>query len=86
MKAIGRVMQSFSAYHLMTLYICTKFQENISKGFKVIIKRGHILKFTKGHNSIKNVDGVMVLVLWTLSDNALYFSHILRKYLKGSLS
>ena len=35
-KTIGRVMQPFSAYHLMTLYICTKFQENISKGFRVI--------------------------------------------------
>ena len=29
-------MQPFSAYHLMALYICSKFQENISKGFKVI--------------------------------------------------
>ena len=36
MKTIGRVMQPFTAYHLMTLYIGTKFQENISKGFKVI--------------------------------------------------
>ena len=40
MKTIGRVMQPFSAYHLMTFYICTKLQENISKGFKVI-KRTH---------------------------------------------
>ena len=36
MKTIGRVMQPFSAYHLIILYICTKFQENIFKGFKVI--------------------------------------------------
>ena len=35
-KTIGRAMQPFSAHHLMTLYICTKFQENISKGFRVI--------------------------------------------------
>ena len=68
----------------MTLYICTKFQENISKGFRVLCR--HILKFTKGHNSIKNVDGVMVLVLCILPDNALYLSQVLRKYLKGSLS
>ena len=45
-KTIGRVMQPFSAHHLMTLYFCTSF-----KGFRVI-ERG-ILKFTKGHNFIK---------------------------------
>ena len=28
-------------------------------------------KFTKGHNSIKTVDGVMVPNLYTLSDDAL---------------
>ena len=28
------------------------------------------LQFTKGHNSVKTVDGVMVLNLCTLSDNA----------------
>ena len=27
-KTIGRVIHPFSAYHLMTFYICTKFQEN----------------------------------------------------------
>ena len=42
-----------------------------------------ILQFTKGHNSIKSVGGVRVLVLSTLSDNALYLSQILYKYLKG---
>ena len=40
MKTIGRVMHPFSAYYLMTFYICTNFQEYISKGFKVI-KRTH---------------------------------------------
>ena len=84
MKTIGRVMQPFTAYHLMTLYICTKFQENISKDFKVI--KGTHTEITKGHNSIKYVDGVTVLVLCTSPDNALYFSQVLRKYLKGSLS
>ena len=58
METIGRVMRPFSAHHLMTLYICTKFQENISNGVRGI-KRA-ILKFTKGHNSIKNVGGVTV--------------------------
>ena len=74
MKTIDRVMQPFSAHHLMTLYICTKFQETICKGFTVI--SGHILKFTKGHNSIKNVGGVTVLVLCTLPDKALYLSQV----------
>ena len=27
-------MLTFSAYHLMTPYICTMFQENISNGFR----------------------------------------------------
>ena len=67
MKTIGRVKQPFSTYHLMTFYICTKFQENISMG---LLSR-HLLKFTKGHNSIKNVGRVTVLVLRTLPDNAL---------------
>ena len=34
------------------LYICTKFQENISKGFR--IERTHA-EIYKGHNSIKNM-------------------------------
>ena len=29
-------------------------------------------KISKGHNSVKNVGGVMVLILCTLSDNGLY--------------
>ena len=41
------------------------------------------LQFTKGHNSIKTVDGVMVLNLCTTSQNALYLYQVSRKYLKG---
>ena len=41
-----------------------------------------ILKFTKGHNSIKSVGGVTVLVLFTSSDNALYLYQVLSKYLR----
>ena len=41
------------------------------------------LQFTKGHNSVKTVNGVMVLNLCTSSDNALYLYQVLRKYLKG---
>ena len=31
-----------------------------------------IVEFAKGHNYIKNVEGVMVLVLCTFFDDALY--------------
>ena len=31
-----------------------------------------IVKFAKGHNSVKNVGGVMILSLCTSFDNALY--------------
>ena len=36
-----------------------------------------ILKFSKGHNSVNSEDGVMALVLSTLSDNVLYLYHVL---------
>ena len=40
-------------------------------------------KFTKRHNSVKPVDGVMVLNLCILSDDALYLYQVSRKYLTG---
>ena len=33
-----------------------------------------IAKISKGHNSVKNVGGVAVLVLCTLSDDGLYYT------------
>ena len=69
-------MQPFSAHHLIILYTCTKFQEHISPKVSELLS-GHILKLTKGHNSIKNVGGLTVLVRYTLPDNALYFSQML---------
>ena len=42
-----------------------------------------ILKFSKGHNSVNSVGGVMVLVLFTLSDSVLDMYHVLSKYLIG---
>ena len=65
------------------LYICTKFQENISKGFSYRADVIGKLKFTKGHNFAKSVSGVMVLNLCNSTDNALYLYQALRKYLKG---
>ena len=41
-----------------------------------------ILKITKGNNSAKNVGGVTVVDLCTLSGPALYFYQVLRNYLK----
>ena len=40
-------------------------------------------KFTMGHNSVKTVDGVMVLNLCTSSDDVLYLYQVSRKYLTG---
>ena len=39
-------------------------------------------QFTKGHNSITTVDGLMVLSLYTKFENDLYLYHVSRKYLK----
>ena len=42
-----------------------------------------ILKFSKGHNSVNSVGGIMVLVLSTSSDSVLYLYQALSKYLMG---
>ena len=55
------------------LYICTKFHENISRGFSVIEQKHDFhSEIFKGQNFVKNVDGVTVLVLCISSDDALY--------------
>ena len=41
------------------------------------------MKYTKGHNSVKDVDGVTELVLSTLCDNAICLYQVLSKYLVG---
>ena len=52
----------FSACHLMMSYICSKFQNNNS-GFKNYkLDAISILKFIKGHNSIKKGGLVTILV------------------------
>ena len=40
-------------------------------------------QFTKGHNSVKTVDEVMVLNLCTSPDDALYLYQVSRKDLHG---
>ena len=64
-------MVLFSAYCPIMLYICTKFHENIFKGFRAIEGQDfQFSKFLKGHHSVNNVGGIIVLVLCTSS--ALY--------------
>ena len=55
-KTVNGVM--VSAHHLMTLYIRTKFQENISKVSELLTGCGCLLKFSNGHNSVNSVGGV----------------------------
>ena len=68
----------FSAYCPTKLYICSKFHENIDDRF--INRVDTILKLIilKGHYSAKNnnVAGVTVLILYTLSDAALYLYQV----------
>ena len=68
-----------SVHCLIMLNICTKFKENISKGFRVIVR----MRFANEQNSVKTVGNVMMLVLSELSDNALYLYQVLPKYFKG---
>ena len=67
---------------LMVFNICTMFCRSSSKGF-----RGSTLgwlQFTKGHNSVKTVDGVIVLNNLCISPgDALYLYQVSRIYLKG---
>ena len=58
---------------MMMVYIRTKFHENILEGIiKVIEQTIFKGKISKGHNSVKNVDGVTVLALCISSDGGLY--------------
>ena len=59
------------------LYISTKFREIFSNGIKVKrVDMIYILKITKWINSAKNVGGVTVVNLCTLSGHALYLCQI----------
>ena len=70
-------MLPFSAYCLKMLNALYLYHvsRKYLKGFQLLSR--HILIFTKGHNAIQNVGGVMVLVQCTSSDNVLYFSQVL---------
>ena len=43
----------------------------------------NIPKFSKEHNSVNSVGGVMVFVLFTSSDNILHLNQVLSKLLIG---
>ena len=67
------------------VYICTKFCENILNSFKVReqtrfldckLARENIIGDFKAI-PVKNVDGVTVLILCSLSDDALYYVQVL---------
>ena len=59
------------------LHICAKFREIILNGIKIIERtRFSLLKITKGNNSAKNVGGVTVVNLCTLSGHALYLCQV----------
>ena len=59
-------------------YICTKFGQSISKDCGVTDSNSK-----KGLNSVKTVDGVMVLNLYTSSDDALYCTKFQENISKG---
>ena len=63
------------------LNIYTKFHEstfdsfNVTEGIRFPYRSGYNcqIKITKGHSSMRNVGGDMVIVLCTPSDDGLYF-------------
>ena len=71
-------MLLISARHLVMHYICAKFHEIILNSIKVIEPTRFLYgKFQRGIIPQKNVGGVTVVELCTLSGHALYFYQIL---------
>ena len=67
-----------SARRLVMLYICAKFREIILNGIKVIERTPFLYgKLQRGIIRQKNVGGVTVVNLCTLSSHALYFYQVL---------
>ena len=70
------------------LYICTKFCQSISQGFRVTGLNSRVdvrvvTEICKGASFCTKIGRVMELVLSTLCDNALYLYQVLSKYLTG---
>ena len=61
----------------MMLYIFMKFHDNILNSFQVIERTGNFLSLiSKGNNSKNVYTRVMVHVVCTSSDDALYFYEV----------
>ena len=69
-----------SAHHIVVIYICIKFQNNISNIFKLqsrhMYYRNHDFQCSKGHNSKSSLRRVTVLVFCTSAHDALHFIKI----------
>ena len=64
------------------LYLCQVSWNNLERYQSYWVDTISIRKITKGNNSAKNVGGVTVVYLCTLSGHALYFYQVLWNYLK----
>ena len=62
-----------SAHCLIVVYICTKFHQNILDGYSYRADTIFIGKYSKRHNSVKNVGLVSVLGLCTSSNDGLHW-------------
>ena len=75
-----------SACHIMVIYICINFQENISNSFQLqsghIYHRNHYFQCSKGHISKSMLGRSTVCVFSTSSHDALHLCEVLSKYLK----
>ena len=73
---------------IMVIYICIKFQENISNSVQHVTEwtqiyyRNHYFQSSKGHNSKGMLNRVTVLVFCTSSYDNLDFCEVSSKYLE----
>ena len=67
----------------MVFYICTNFAKLSQRVSELLSRHDIPNKCSKGHNSAKNVDGVMVLVPYTSPGCALYLDQVSQKYIYG---
>ena len=72
-----------SACRLVMFYISTKFCEITSNGIKVMERKLFYTEKYKGELLCKNVGGVTVVYLCTLSGHALYFYQVCKIILNG---
>ena len=81
LNIIHGVIVSFSAPHLIMVFICINFRENIVNGFRGM-ENTQFQCYYKGHNSVKIVRGVIVLVLCILSNHGLHMNQLKHKYIE----